>query len=83
VFNQDTSYRDKEVVRCLCAFSCAASIADAEETLLNKCLKRGDIFSLHAFFIKQLSDAEAEETIVYAIPIATFRPFVANNSLKF
>lgn len=57
-------------------------IADAEETLLNKCFA-GDIFGLRPFFAKNnyMMTAKArEESIVYAIPIATFRPFVANNS---
>ena len=57
-------------------------IADAEETLLNKC-HEGDIFGLRPFFAKNnyMMTAKArEESIVYAIPIATFRPFVANNS---
>ncbi|MFM2370222.1 MAG: hypothetical protein RL619_2548 [Bacteroidota bacterium] len=57
-------------------------IADAEETLLNKC-NAGDIFGLRPFFAKNnyMMTAKArEECIVYAIPIATFRPFVANNS---
>ncbi|MGO4906383.1 DUF294 nucleotidyltransferase-like domain-containing protein [Flavobacterium sp. W20_MBD1_R3] len=56
-------------------------IADAEETLLNKCTE-GDIFGLRPFFAKNnyMMTAKArEESIVYAIPIATFRPFVANN----
>ncbi|MBC7748035.1 MAG: CBS domain-containing protein [Methylotenera sp.] len=57
-------------------------IADAEETLLNKC-NIGDIFGLRPFFAKNnyMMTAKArEESIVYAIPIATFRPFVANNA---
>jgi CBS domain-containing protein len=57
-------------------------IADAEETLLNKCFA-GDIFGLRPFFAKNnyMMTAKArEESIVYAIPISTFRPFVANNS---
>ncbi len=57
-------------------------IADAEETLLNKCVA-GDIFGLRPFFAKNnyMMTAKArEESIIYAIPIATFRPFVANNS---
>ncbi len=57
-------------------------IADAEETLLNKCLE-GDIFGLRPFFAKNnyMMTAKArEESIIYCIPIATFRPFVANNS---
>jgi CBS domain-containing protein len=57
-------------------------IADAEETLLNKC-HEGDIFGLRPFFAKNnyMMTAKArEESIVYAIPIETFRPFVANNA---
>ncbi|HEX8268427.1 MAG TPA: DUF294 nucleotidyltransferase-like domain-containing protein, partial [Flavobacterium sp.] len=57
-------------------------ISDAEETLLNKCLA-GDIFGLRPFFAKNnyMMTAKArEESILYAIPIATFRPFVAQNS---
>ena len=57
-------------------------IADAEETLLNKCVE-GDIFGLRPFFAKNnyMMTAKArEESIIYAIPIAVFRPFVANNS---
>jgi len=56
-------------------------IADAEETLLNKCVE-GDVFGLRPFFAKNnyMMTAKArEESIIYAIPIATFRPFVANN----
>lgn len=57
-------------------------ISDAEETLLNKCVE-GDIFGLRPFFAKNnyMMTAKArEESIVYAIPIATFRPFVAKNA---
>ena len=57
-------------------------IADAEETLLNKCVE-GDIFGLRPFFAKnnyQMTAKARDESIIYAIPIATFRPFVANNS---
>jgi CBS domain-containing protein len=57
-------------------------IADAEETLLNKC-NEGDIFGLRPFFAKNnyMMTAKArEESIIYAIPIATFKPFVANNA---
>lgn len=56
-------------------------ISDAEETLLNKCIE-GDVFGLRPFFAKNnyMMTAKArEESIVYAIPIATFRPFVAQN----
>ncbi len=57
-------------------------IADAEETLLNKCYE-GDIFGLRPFFAKnnyQMTAKAREESIIYAIPIAIFRPFVTNNS---
>lgn len=57
-------------------------ISDSEETLLNKCVA-GDVFGLRPFFAKNnyMMTAKArEESIVYAIPIATFRPFVAQNS---
>jgi CBS domain-containing protein len=57
-------------------------IADAEETLLNKCVE-GDIFGLRPFFAKNnymMTSKAREESVIYAIPIATFRPFVANNS---
>ncbi|KVV14689.1 DUF294 nucleotidyltransferase-like domain-containing protein [Flavobacterium sp. TAB 87] len=57
-------------------------IADAEETLLNKC-HVGDIFGLRPFFAKNnytMTAKAREESILYAIPIAVFRPFVANNS---
>ncbi|MGQ7947726.1 DUF294 nucleotidyltransferase-like domain-containing protein [Flavobacterium sp. WC2509] len=56
-------------------------IADAEETLLNKC-HPGDVIGLRPFFAKNnyMTTAKArEDSIVYGIPIATFRPFVANN----
>ncbi|MGK4568274.1 DUF294 nucleotidyltransferase-like domain-containing protein [Flavobacterium sp. 3HN19-14] len=56
-------------------------IADAEETLLNKCVA-GDILGLRPFFAKNnyMMTAKArEESVVYAIPITTFRPFVVNN----
>jgi CBS domain-containing protein len=57
-------------------------ISDAEETLLNKCIP-GDIFGLRPFFAKnnyQMTAKAREESIIYAIPIATFRPFVAQNA---
>ena len=57
-------------------------ISDAEETLLNKCVV-GDVFGLRPFFAKNnyMMTAKArEESVVYAIPIATFRPFVAQNA---
>lgn len=57
-------------------------ISDAEETLLNKCVE-GDVFGLRPFFAKNnyMMTAKArEESVIYAIPIATFRPFVAQNA---
>lgn len=57
-------------------------VADAEETLLNKCYP-GDVFGLRPFFAKNnyMMTAKArEETIVYAIPITIFKPFVAQNA---
>jgi len=57
-------------------------ISDAEETLLNKCVE-GDVFGLRPFFAKNnyMMTAKArEESVVYAIPIDIFRPFVAKNS---
>ncbi len=57
-------------------------ISDAEETLLNKCVE-GDVFGLRPFFAKNnyMMTAKArEESVIYAIPITTFRPFVAQNS---
>ena len=57
-------------------------IADAEETILNKC-HEGAIFGLRPFFAKnnyRMTAKAREESVVYAIPIAVFRPFVANNT---
>ncbi len=57
-------------------------ISDAEETILNKCLP-GDMFGLRPFFAKnnyQMTAKAREESVVFAIPIAAFRPFVASNS---
>lgn len=56
-------------------------IADAEETLLNKC-RVGDIFGLRPFFAKNnymMTATAKDESILYAIPIAAFKPFVAQN----
>jgi len=56
-------------------------IADAEETLLNKCYA-GDVFGLRPFFAKNnyMMTAKArEDSIVHAIPINVFKPFVAQN----
>lgn len=57
-------------------------VSDAEESLLNKCYP-GDIFGLRPFFAKNnyMMTAKArEESIVYAIPISVFRPYLAKNS---
>ena len=57
-------------------------ISDAEETLLNKCYS-GDIFGLRPFFAKnnyQMTAKAREESIIYAIPIASFKPFVNQNA---
>lgn len=57
-------------------------VSDAEETLLNKCVE-GEIFGLRPFFAKNnyMMTAKArEESIIYAIPIETFKPFVAQNT---
>lgn len=57
-------------------------ISDAEETLLNKCYP-GEIFGLRPFFAKnnyQMTAKAREESIIYAIPIASFKPFVAQNT---
>ena len=53
-------------------------ISDAEETLLNKCYK-GDIFGLRPFFAKnnyQMTAKAREDSLVYAIPIVAFKPFL-------
>lgn len=57
-------------------------ISDAEETLLNKCTS-GDIFGLRPFFARNnymMTARAREESVVYAIPIAAFRTYVAKNS---
>lgn len=57
-------------------------VSDAEETLLNKC-HSGDVFGLRPFFAKNnyMMTAKArEESIIYAIPIATFKPLLAKNA---
>lgn len=56
-------------------------IVDAEETLLNKCYI-GDIFGLRPFFAKNnyMMTAKArEDSVIYAIPIKVFKPFVSQN----
>ncbi len=57
-------------------------VSDAEETLLNKCVE-GEIFGLRPFFAKnkyKMTSKAKEETIIYAIPIEVFKPFVARNN---
>jgi CBS domain-containing protein len=57
-------------------------IADAEETLLNKCYA-GDVFGLRPFFAKNnyMMTAKArEDCIIYAIPIKVFKPYVSLNA---
>lgn len=57
-------------------------VADAEDTLLNKCYP-GDIFGLRPFFAKNnyMMTAKArEDCIIYAVPINVFKPFVSSNS---
>jgi CBS domain-containing protein len=56
-------------------------ISDAEEALLNKCYV-GDVFGLRPFFSKNnyMMTAKArEDSIIYAIPIKVFKPFVSQN----
>lgn len=56
-------------------------ISDADESLLNKCYP-GDIFGLRPFFAKnnyQMTAKAREESILYAIPIEVFKPYVAQN----
>ncbi len=56
--------------------------SDSEETLLNKCVE-GEIFGLRPFFAKnkyKMTSKAREDTIIYAIPIEVFKPFVANNN---
>lgn len=57
-------------------------IVDAEEQLLNKCVA-GDVFGLRPFFAKNnyMMNAKArEESVVLAIPISVFRPYVVGNA---
>ncbi|MFA9191655.1 DUF294 nucleotidyltransferase-like domain-containing protein [Flavobacterium sp. FZUC8N2.13] len=57
-------------------------IADAEESIISKC-HEGTIFGLRPFFAKnnyKMMAKAREESLVYAIPIAVFKPLLANNS---
>lgn len=56
-------------------------VSDAEEALIDKC-DEGDILGLRPFFAKDnyLMTARArEESLLYAIPIEVFRPYVSQN----
>src|SRR5690606_3235802 len=57
-------------------------ISDAEEALIDKC-DEGDILGLRPFFAKDnyLMTAKArEESLLYAIPIEVFKPYVSQNA---
>lgn len=57
-------------------------ISDAEEHLIDK-PAIGEVFGLRPFFAKNkyATNAKAvQDSIIYAIPIATFKPFIANNT---
>jgi CBS domain-containing protein len=56
-------------------------ISDADETLLSVC-RPGDIFGLRPFFAKNnymMSAKAREESLLYAIPIESFRPLLIEN----
>jgi CBS domain-containing protein len=56
-------------------------IIDAEEMLVNKC-NVGDVFGLRPFFAKnnyQVAAKAREDVILYAIPIAVFKPYLGSN----
>ncbi|WP_026709898.1 DUF294 nucleotidyltransferase-like domain-containing protein [Flavobacterium filum] len=56
--------------------------SDTEETLIDKC-DEGDILGLRPFFAKNnyLMTAKArEESLIYAIPIEIFKPYVSQNA---
>jgi CBS domain-containing protein len=57
-------------------------ISDAEENLIDK-PSVGEVFGLRPFFAKNnyATTAKAiQDSILYAIPVAVFKPFVANNT---
>ncbi|ESU27224.1 putative signal-transduction protein [Flavobacterium limnosediminis JC2902] len=57
-------------------------ISDAEETLIDKC-DEGDILGLRPFFAKNnylMTAKSREDSIIYAIPIEVFKPYVTGNS---
>lgn len=56
-------------------------ISDSEVILLNKCLA-GDVFGLRPFFAKnnyQMTAKASEDSIIYAIPVSVFKPYVSKN----
>jgi CBS domain-containing protein len=56
-------------------------ISDAEESLLNKCYA-GDVFGLRPFFAKNnymMTATARDESIIYAIPIISFKPLLLQN----
>ena len=55
--------------------------SDTDDVLIDKC-DEGDILGLRPFFAKNnylMTAKSREESIVYAIPIETFKPYVASN----
>lgn len=57
-------------------------LADGEEILLSKCYA-GDVFGLRPFFAKNnymMTSKAREDSIVFAIPVEIFKPFVSKNS---
>lgn len=57
-------------------------IVDAEENIIDRC-HEGSVFGLRPFFAKNNYKVIAkarEESLVYAIPIAVFKPLLANNA---
>ncbi|MFD2602855.1 DUF294 nucleotidyltransferase-like domain-containing protein [Flavobacterium suzhouense] len=55
--------------------------SDAEETLIDKC-DEGDILGLRPYFAKEdylMSAKSREESIIIAIPIAFFEPYIVSN----
>ena len=56
-------------------------ISNSEEALLGKCYT-GDVVGLRPFFAKnnyQMTAKAREESIIYAIPVNSFKPYVAEN----
>ena len=58
-------------------------VADAEENLIDKPAV-GEVFGLRPFFAKNnyVTNAKAvQDSIIYAIPVSIFKPFIANNNI--